>query len=368
MNIHLYRWLCCFALMMALTSHSFGQITVYPGDANDNGIVNNIDVLYIGYSFGTPGPSRVLTDTDFEPQEAAVAWSNFFPDGISYASADANGDGIIGAQDLLAVYRNYGATHPPIIPDDFPEPPDGASRVFMSKGNQPAIIQPGASFSIPIYLNDVDHPLELNGLAFSLEYDDQVIKEIRLEWEMDWFRADSSWYGMQVPSALEEPQLDIATTRFGDNPVIGGGLIGRVNIIIEDDLIGLLPAPTDTIDVLVAIKKLRGIGKGFVPIPLSGDDYHFTVYHPEAKTNPVTDPDEASFTIYPNPVQQEIRIESQKIIKKIMLFDLLGRPMMMQSQLDSTKIQLPVLDLPPGLYLLQVQTDGGISSREILIE
>ncbi|WP_170110231.1 T9SS type A sorting domain-containing protein [Flavilitoribacter nigricans] len=368
MNINLYRWLCWIGLLVIFTPVLPAQITVYPGDANDNGIVNNIDVLYIGYSFGTPGPSRVLTDTDFEPQEAAAAWSDFFPDGTSYASADANGDGLIGTQDLLTVFRNYGATRPPVIPDDFPEPPDGGSQLYMTEDGLPDLIQPGTSFSIPIYLNDVNNPLELNGLAFSFEYDEQVVKEVRLEWAMDWFRADSSWYGLQVPEALDEPQLDIAATRFGDNPVIGGGLLGRVNIIIEDDLIGLLPAPTDTIDVIVSIKKIRGIGKNFEPIPIGGDDYQFTVYHPDAKTNPVTDPDERLFTVYPNPVQEELRIEAQKIIKKIILYDLLGRPMLVESRLDSTEIQLPVMDLPPGLYLLQVQTEGGISSREILIE
>lgn len=368
MNIHFYRWLCCIILAVAMVPDLAAQITVYPGDANDNGIVNNIDVLYIGYSFGTPGPSRVLTDTDFEPQEAAVAWSDFFPDGTSYANADANGDGLIGTRDLLAVYRNYGATRPPVIPDSFPEPPIGASWLHMEKENEPELIKPGTAFSIPVYLNDINTPLELNGLAFSLEYDEEVIREIRLEWEMDWFRSDSSWYGLQVPQSIDQPRVDVATTRFGKDPVTGGGLLGRVNIIIEDDLIGLLPAPKDSLEVILRIDRIRGVDGSFEPIPIGGDDYRFTVYHPDAKTNPVKNPNERSFIVYPNPVQEELRIEAQKIIKKVVLFDLLGRPLMVESRLDSTKIQLPVMDLPRGLYLLQVQTEEGISTREILIE
>lgn len=368
MNIHLYRWLCSIGMMIATMPLLVGQITVYPGDANDNGVVNNIDVLYIGYSFGTPGPSRVLTDTEFEPQESAAAWSNFFPDGTSYANADANGDGLIGVQDLLAVYRNYGATHPPVIPDSFPQPPIGASWLHMERENEPEMIRPGTSFSVPIYLNDINSPLELNGLAFSVEYDEAVISDIQLQWEMDWFKADSSWYGLQVPQAMEVPELDIVATRFGNDPVVGGGLLGRVNIIIEDDLIGLLPAPRDTIEVILRIKKIRGIGRDFIPIPVDGDEYRFTVHHPDAKTNPVKDPNERSFIVYPNPAKEILRIEAQKIIKSIIVYDLLGRPMMVRSRLDSTKIQLPVTDLPAGLYLLRVQTEGGVSSREILIE
>lgn len=366
MNIRIQKWLFCFCLSTGLTGTLTGQLTVYPGDANDNGIVNNIDVLYIGYSFGAVGPSRVLTDTDFEAQEAAAAWPDAFPDGVSYASADANGDGLVSVQDLLTVYRNYGATRAPVIPDEFPEPPDGASHLRMESAFDTALIRPGTAFSIPLYINDINDPLELNGLAFSLEYDPELVKEIRLEWEMDWVRADSSWYGLQVDNQ-QEPELDIAMTRFGNDPVTGGGLLGRVNIIIEDDLIGLLLTPTDTLETLIRIKKIRGVGRDFVPIPLDGDEYHFTIYHPEA-TKPVERPDETEFMVYPNPVREFIRIEAPRIIKKIALFDLLGRPMMQESNLDSTEIQLPVTDLPSGLYLLRVQTEGGISSREILIE
>jgi len=355
--------------MILVFGQSLGaQITVYPGDANDNGIVNNIDVLYVGYSFGTTGPSRVFTDSEFEPQEAPAAWSNIFPDGTSYAHADANGDGLVGTQDLLAVYKNYGEAHPPVIPDDFPEPPEGAARLYMEEDSQPFPLTPGSEFSIPLYLNDPDHPLDVNGLAFSFEYDAEVIKEVRLEWLPGWFNSDSSWYGLQVPFPGSSSQLDIVATRFGNDPVRGGGILGRLHIIIEDDLIELLPAPTDSIKVLIGVKFIRGVGKDFDPIPLEGDEHYFTVYHPDARPNKLKNPKNNIFNVYPNPVRHQLNIEARKNIHSAVISDLLGRILLRETQIASTKFQLPVNDLPPGLYLLRVQTGEGIGTRVVLVE
>lgn len=367
MSACLFRWF--FPLLLILQGpRLLAQLTVYPGDANNNGIVNNIDVLYVGYSFGTPGPSRVFTDTEFEPQDSPAAWAGVFPDGTSFAYADANGDGVVGLQDLLAINRNYGATRPPVVPDEFPEVPEGANRLHLEKGNEPLPLIPGSVFSIPIYLNDTDLPLELNGLAFTLEYDSSLIKNINIQWDANWLNADSSWYALQVPIMGEKAQLEVATTRFGNDPVLGGGLLGRVNIIIEDDLIGLLPAPHDTVNVLIAIKKLRGIGKDFQPIPLLGDDYTFTVHHPDARPNGVRSPEKARFKIYPNPANRRLWIESPKNIESVVLQDLLGRPLRVLTDLAAPSVQLELPDLPPGLYLIRVQTEAGTGCRELLIE
>lgn len=367
MNNCCYRWLLMM-LALGLSKGLCGQISVYPGDANNNGIVNNIDVLYIGYGFGTPGPSRVLTDTEFEPQNVPAAWSATFPDNTSFAYADANGDGIISTQDLLAVNRNYGAIHPPVTPDEFPEAPEEASRLHMERENEPIPLIPGSAFSIPLYLNDLDHPEELNGLAFSLEYDDQIIKDIRLEWAPNWFNADSSWYGLQQPVIGEKARLDIAATRFGNDPIVGGGLLGKLNIIIEDDLIGLLIKPTDSLNVLVAINKIRGVGKDFLPVLLGGDKYTFTVFHPDARPNQVKQPQTVSFKLFPNPAREILYLKAPETIQSVLIQDLLGRPLSLFQNLMSADVQLSLPDLPPGVYLVKIQTEKGIGCRELVVE
>jgi hypothetical protein len=366
MNNYLCRWLLCFCSWLPLSLAA--QVTVYPGDANNNGIVNNVDVLYIGYGYGTPGPSRVLTDTEATPQEAPTDWATSFPEGISYAHADADGDGLVNIRDLLTVYSNYGAVNPPVIPDEFPEPTDDLVQLRLDGGNEPSLITPGAAISIPLVLNEQDRPVELNGLAFSLEFDPDLVKEIRVDWSDGWFTGDSSWYSLQTRVTDDKTYLDVALTRFGDDPVVGGGQIGQVNLIIVEDLIGLLPTPRDTVNVLVSLKKILGKGGGFEPLPVLGDEYLFTVHHPDARTNPTIDPRAGNFMVYPNPANNFITIKAAKNIRTVWITDLLGRQLQMSSNVASDYIQLPLKNLPSGLYLVRVQTEGGFGYREVLVE
>lgn len=366
MNRYFTRWLlsicCCLPLLLP------AQITVFPGDANHNGIVNNVDVLYIGYGFGTPGPSRVLTDSEATPQEAPTAWNAFFPDGTSYAHADADGNGLVNVRDLLTVYSNYGAEFPPVTPDEFPEPIDQAVQLYLQDSSGPGPVVPGSTLSIPLYLNEQDRPVTLNGLAFSLEFDSELVRDVRIDWTEGWFTADSSWYSLQTQVTEETTRLDIALTRYGDDAVTGGGVLGYVQLIIVEDLIGLLPAPTDTVNVLVSLKKILGKGRGFDPLPVLGHDLTLTVRHPDADPNPTDEPVQPNFMVFPNPAQHQIRIKAEKQIRTVWITDLLGRRLQRRTNVASDFIQLPLNNLPSGLYLVQVQTEEGFGYRQILIE
>ncbi|MFM9949281.1 MAG: hypothetical protein ACKV1O_15180, partial [Saprospiraceae bacterium] len=72
-----------------------GAQTLHPGDADDNGEVNQYDLLYIGYAYGTVGPMRLEDDTEFSPQAIPLLWTQTFPNGLNYAYADANGNGVV---------------------------------------------------------------------------------------------------------------------------------------------------------------------------------------------------------------------------------------------------------------------------------
>ena len=78
---------------------------VYPGDANNDGIVSNLDILYIGYAYGAIGPIRPSAGTDFSEEAIVLPWSAQFPnpDSTNYAFADADGSGQIDFQDFLIV-------------------------------------------------------------------------------------------------------------------------------------------------------------------------------------------------------------------------------------------------------------------------
>jgi predicted outer membrane repeat protein len=79
-------------------------LAVYPGDANNDGIVNEMDVLPLGVYWDLSGDSRGLPP--LWHRQASKSWT---PLGATYA--DCNGDGLVDESDLLVIGTNWGLTH-----------------------------------------------------------------------------------------------------------------------------------------------------------------------------------------------------------------------------------------------------------------
>ena len=95
--------------------------SVYPGDADNNGLVNAHDVLAIGMQYGEIGAPRVQAGLDDQRRPAVL----FNQAGATYA--DANGDGIIDVNDVQGIIANWGQRSTPTGPEFFVEPGDSSS-------------------------------------------------------------------------------------------------------------------------------------------------------------------------------------------------------------------------------------------------
>ncbi len=84
---------------------------VWPGDADYDGVVNNNDLLPIGLTYGATGLARFQTDIDWFGHPA-LNWNDTLNDTLNYKHIDCNGNGIINADDTLAIIQNYNLTHP----------------------------------------------------------------------------------------------------------------------------------------------------------------------------------------------------------------------------------------------------------------
>ena len=80
------------------------EVSVYPGDTDNNGIVDALDVLPIGVYFFENGTPR---ETGFIWSPANVLTWETFP--ATYA--DANGDGVVNEKDIIGIGVNWGNIH-----------------------------------------------------------------------------------------------------------------------------------------------------------------------------------------------------------------------------------------------------------------
>jgi hypothetical protein len=84
------------------TGTVLGGCIVFPGDCNNDNSVNVADVLPIGVFYGKTGPERAVTGCD-STEQAAECWSS----GSRAVYADADGNGIVNAQDVFAIACNW---------------------------------------------------------------------------------------------------------------------------------------------------------------------------------------------------------------------------------------------------------------------
>ncbi len=96
-------------------SNTSSQLTiaetfVWPGDADNNGMVNEADILQIGLHFNQTGNARPNASFDWKAQPMSF-WND-----TTAMYVDATGDGRIKINDMPAIGFNYGLTHFSIMP------------------------------------------------------------------------------------------------------------------------------------------------------------------------------------------------------------------------------------------------------------
>ena len=79
--------------------------TVYPGDANNDGVVDVRDILPLGHYFGATGPVRTGGSLTWGPQSLASPWTP-----VDAGYADCNGDGTVNANDVSGIIQNWYRT------------------------------------------------------------------------------------------------------------------------------------------------------------------------------------------------------------------------------------------------------------------
>ncbi len=357
------------AVLFFSLNFCFGQELA--GDANNDGIVNNLDIVYIGYAFGNLGPARITTDsTPPASLESVLLWEENFPDSINYIYSDADGNGFIDEEDFLIVSANYNNNNGT---DNNFEYPTGTLDIDPQlKFDNPVIGFPltaGSRFSVPISLGSRDIPVEkLNGLAFSVDYDPRAIAEVQLDFSESWANPSDDLFAFQVPSNETANQYDAAITRYGNDPVSGQGKFAALSIIIEEDLIGLFENNRDSAATILKIDKIFAVNGEFEVIPVVGDSIRFMLYHPQ-----FVDTDDRAWSqsvkAYPTPTHDRLIVEAPLLIENILCYNTLGQRMPIQlERLHSKKVEVHCNHLPPGPYVIQIKTTEGVVARKMVVQ
>jgi hypothetical protein len=213
---------------------------VWPGDLDNNNAVNQYDLLYLGLAYGAQGGLRSGANLDWSGQSSANWPLNTELRHVNYKNIDGNGDGVLNANDTLAILQNWGR-----VIDVSQDNPFNMPLVDSGFYNLPPIsfpndtFQPGQQIYLPLSIGTPESPVDsLYGMAFSISYDPAIIDP-----ESVVFYPDDSWFGNPDSNLLwiqrnfkEFGRLDVAITRTDGQAVSGSGIIGDMFIVIEDNI------------------------------------------------------------------------------------------------------------------------------------
>lgn len=357
------------ALVFTLQIQGYSQpLSVYPGDITDNGIVNNVDFLYMGLAynyFGPPRDSVVGNGLGFVPQPANP-WLNQFANGTNFAFADCNGDGVVNYYyDAFPVYVNYGAARDTgVSPDIFYSGIAGIDPVLrLDESAVPAELHPGETLTIPILLGDAQVPVEdLYGVAFSLYVDPGFIdaNEVTFNFtQQSWANPDGDRVYMY--KRVSDERVDVSWVRTDHNSVDGFGEIGSVGLIIIIDVIGFeqdFPVRIDSIKMLDHFGNETTVAGDTIMVHVTDNNNQQTGTDAPAGLQP---------EIWPNPAHDILHIRADFAVEQITLINALGQPVRQFS--DPSRVsEVALSGVPPGIYMLEIQGNAGIYTRIIQIQ
>ncbi len=296
-----FKKIILYSILLCLATSSNGQL-IWPGDVNNNGIVNGVDVLFFGIAHGSSGPVRPGANANWTGQNIGDIWSQDFPNGINYAYADCDGNGVINEEDLDEVIKeNIFQTHGDVTPDEYSSGTPGESpplQLIPQNNN----VQPGELIIFDVLLGTEDMPIEnFYGIAFTLKYNDDFI--FLNEWEFE--DESNAWYDPSGDSSLhlsEEDsntdRIEVGITRTNQQSISGQGKLGEVSIVIEDIVFGL----QDTLNL--EVESIMLIDKDLNTLSVVGDSAYVIVSSPNKTETPLN---QETATVFPNPETEIIQ-------------------------------------------------------------
>ncbi len=199
-----------------------GYITVWPGDTNNDGIVDQADMLPIGLSWGEMGFSREYSDLASWEAQLCRRW----PEDARYTYADTYGDGTVDEGDILVLGANWHKTpgmekHSRIR--TFPPGKGGMIQAFVSEHAS------DATWDVDLRVTDVQHLL---GMGIRFLYPPRESRVLSVETGAFMKGAPLFYYRDDAESGVVAIGISRTPTQGG---LTGNGSVVRIRLGAESD-------------------------------------------------------------------------------------------------------------------------------------
>lgn len=332
---------------------------VWPGDASNDNVVNQFDLLYLALGMGKHFEPRNEQDSLWKGLDAPD-WPEQTPRRhINFKHCDLDGNGWIEPADTSVIYRQWENeinTNDYPTPYRLPYPPDSLATAWAID-IQADTLDAGKMLSIPVYATAEN----ILGMAFSISYDSVlVVSEVSFEPVPGWLGDPQNDLISVQKDFQHQSRFDLALARVG-TAATGAGLIGHLNLrftaLPPDSLVktmlftshGLAITPEETLIALPETRKAVFLKGGIV--------------------NGTQNPQEWPIEIYPNPVADMLHVDiGDKTLNRLEILTSTGQRVEGLELKDlGNQAGIDVSRLPVGAYWLRGYVGDSFFTRFFVI-
>lgn len=358
------------------TNACIDEDCVWPGDTNNDGVVDVGDLLPIGLAMGSNGTPRLSANASSWSAQYGEDWNTDL-NGLNHKYIDANGDQVISSLDTQVVMDNLGLQHRL-------RPEQQTFTTFELSLSGPLDVEPGDHVILDIIAgNNVVIVEDVFGFRFSFDYETNSVDPASVGIEFD----EGSWMSYDSPilsltnNRQAEGTINTAMTRTSSEGISGFGKIGTLGVVIVEDVFGFFgeyegPGSDTAGDIITTI----GSEDNGMTMSAAGhlNAVRVNPYDLRIKRQPATEvgdfaPAEANAYLdgkllaYPNPTagQLVVHLNGQQQFSALQLTDLTGRVVRSEQGLNTNHRELSLTNLTNGMYTLTITTEDGVVNRKV---
>gem|GEM_PF-3486510 len=336
-------------------SWSWSQSTnVWPGDVNESGKVNHVDLLYLGLNLGEQGPSRDSISILWVGQ-SANKWAPLVTSRPDPVHADCNGDSTVDLADITAIEVNYGWDKGFVNRDSSSLVSSGGDAVPLSFDYSSGALAPGVTDTIFFELGNANQVVDsILGFAASITFDSTLVDSVYL-WMGD------SWLGtpgldMETIEHYASGKFEFAATRTDQEDVREQqGRIGGIVVVMIDNL--KREVQIDSLDL--EFEEVLGMASGFTKLEVVVTPSNAPVFSSTAPLEAL---------VYPVPARDGMTVSLLSVNRMPVQGKLYsGQGELLRNfTIEDTEYRINRLGLDNGVYLLELKTGDQYLRKRII--
>ena len=332
----------------------------WPGDANDDLVVDNLDALEIGLGNGINGNARLSAGNNWNGH-TSYPWGTVANGVSDDKHIDCDGNGIIDLSDTNAVVLNYGLTRPSSRIGKFDEEKISGGNAVLKVDIIQDTIAAGGIGNIALYLGDAINPItNFYGIAFTLNFDANIIDPTKFS-----MNAIGSWAGTQNTNLFSillndgvNGTVKGTLSRFDHNNINGQGLLANLGFQTKTSYSG-----TQTVNISVSdIKLINNVNQTTSVIAVNDSAI---ALNPILSNNETTN---HAAHFFPNPFTSFLNLKMEKTGNYLLkICDPSGKTIKTIS-FTGSKLLLESSDISNGIYFYEISSSNTVISRGKIIK